>query len=168
LAGGLGFDALAYGAVWLALLCYVAAGTLIRFVRRTSVTMMTAINMGVAVVALVPALVVMGTPFPAMTPPALLAALYLGLVCTGLAYLLRTHITLTIGQTYMSMASYFMPITGVLLAAAILGEPLTGRTLLALACVVMGFAVSRRRPTTASAAETATPPAPPLPAPQRE
>jgi drug/metabolite transporter (DMT)-like permease len=125
LSHGPSFDTLAYGAVWLGMLCYVLAGTLIRFVRRTSVAMMTTVNMGVGIASLTPVLLVAGEPLAPMTSTATLAALYLGLVCTGLAYLLRTHITLTVGQTYMSMASYVMPVSGVILAWAILGEAIT-------------------------------------------
>lgn len=143
---GLGFDALAYGAVWLGMMCYVAAGALIRFVRKTSVPMMTAVNMAVAVVSLVPMLLLAGEPLAPMSFTGAMAALYLGLVCTGLAYLLRTHITLTVGQTYMSMASYFMPVSGVVLAWAILGEPITWHIAAALACVIGGFMLAKRKP----------------------
>jgi drug/metabolite transporter (DMT)-like permease len=146
LSKGFGFDALAYAAVLAGMLCYVAAGTLIRFVRRTSVPMMTAVNMGVAIITLIPLLVLDGAPWPAMSGTAMLAALYLGLICTGLAYLLRTHITLTVGQTYMSMASYFMPVSGVLLAWAILGEPITWHIAAALVCVICGFLFAKRKP----------------------
>lgn len=146
LSQGLGFNALAYAAVLAGMLCYVAAGTLIRFVRRTSVTMMTAVNMGVAIITLIPLLLLDGAPWPAMSGTAMLAALYLGLVCTGLAYLLRTHITVTVGQTYMSMASYFMPVSGVLLAWAVIGEPITWHIAAALLCVIGGFLLAKRKP----------------------
>lgn len=155
LSQGIGFDALAYAAVWTGMLCYVAAGTLIRFVRHTSVPMMTAVNMAVAVVALTPLLLLAHDPLPQLSGTAMLAALYLGLVCTGFAYLLRANITLTVGQSYMSMASYFMPVSGVLLAWAVLGEPITWHILAALACVIAGFLVSRRRPATATVAGSA-------------
>lgn len=155
LSQGIGFDALAYAAVWTGMLCYVAAGTLIRFVRHTSVPMMTAVNMGVGVVALTPLVLLAHEPLPHLSPLAMLAALYLGLVCTGFAYLLRANITLTVGQSYMSMASYFMPVSGVLLAWAILGEPITWHILAALACVIAGFLVSRRRPARATSADIA-------------
>jgi drug/metabolite transporter (DMT)-like permease len=150
-SGGFHFDALAYGAVWLGMLCYVAAGTLIRFVRKTSVAMMTTINMGAGIVALAPMLVLAGEPLAPMSVTGAMAALYLGLVCTGLAYLLRTHITLTVGQTYMSMASYVMPVSGVLLAWAILGEPITWHIAAALLCVIGGFMLARLRPRGTSA-----------------
>lgn len=155
LSQGVGFDALAYAAVWAGMLCYVAAGTLIRFVRRTSVPMMTAVNMAVGVISLVPLLLASGQGLPAMSGTATLAALYLGLVCTGLAYLLRANITLTVGQSYMSMASYFMPVTGVLLAWAVLGEPITWHIAAALACVIGGFLLSRRKSARANSANSA-------------
>lgn len=157
LAKGFGYDTLAFIAVWVGMLCYVAAGTMIRFVRRTSVPMMTAVNMGVAVLTLIPLLIVKGEPLPHLTQTGWLSAVYLGLVCTGLAYLLRTHITVTVGQSYMSMASYFMPLSGVLLAAAVLGEPVTWPILAALVCVIAGFLVSKRKPKArATSANTAT------------
>ena len=157
LAQGIGFDALAYAAVWTGMLCYVAAGTLIRFVRRTSVPMMTAVNMAVAVIALTPLVWLAHDPLPHLSTTAMLAALYLGLVCTGLAYLLRANITVTIGQSFMSMASYFMPVSGVLLAWAVLGEPITWHILAALGCVIAGFLVSRKKPATTTSAGSATP-----------
>lgn len=167
LSQGIGFDALAYAAVWTGMLCYVAAGTLIRFVRRTSVPMMTAVNMGVGVIALTPLVFMAHAPFPHMTGTAMLAAIYLGLVCTGLAYLLRANITVTVGQSFMSMASYFMPVSGVLLAWAVLGEPITWHILAALACVIAGFLVSRRRPATATSADSARRRSPRQPAPRK-
>lgn len=163
----IGFDALAYAAVWSGMLCYVAAGTLIRFVRRTSVPMMTAVNMGVGILALTPLLLVAHHPFPQMSGTAALAALYLGLVCTGFAYLLRANITLTVGQSFMSMASYFMPVSGVLLAWAVLGEPVTWHIIAALACVIGGFLVSRRRSVTATSANGARRHSPRPPAPRK-
>ena len=48
--------------------------------------------MAVAVAALLPLLLVAHHPLPALSGTALLAALYLGLVCTGLAYLLRAQV----------------------------------------------------------------------------
>ncbi len=168
LSQGIGFDALAYAAVWSGMLCYVAAGTLIRFVRRTSVPMMTAVNMGVGILALTPLLLVAHHPFPQMSGTAALAALYLGLVCTGFAYLLRANITLTVGQSFMSMASYFMPVSGVLLAWAVLGEPVTWHIISALACVIGGFLVSRRRSATATSASGARRHSPRPPAPRKE
>jgi len=167
LSQGIGFDALAYAAVWTGMLCYVAAGTLIRFVRRTSVPMMTAVNMAVGIIALTPLVLLAHDPFPHMSGTAALAALYLGLVCTGFAYLLRANITLTVGQSFMSMASYFMPVSGVLLAWAVLGEPITWHILAALACVIGGFLVSRRRSATATSANGARPHNPRPPAPRK-
>jgi len=156
LSGGLGFDLLAVFAVWLGLICYVISGTMIRFVRATSVPMMTSINMAVATAVMLPLAMSDIARLADASPTALAATVYLGLVCTGLAYLLRTHLVVTIGQSYMSMASYFMPVVGVLLGWAVLGEPLTWQILVALVCVVAGFAVAKRRPVKASAADSAT------------
>lgn len=167
LSQGISFDALAYAAVWTGMLCYVAAGTLIRFVRRTSVPMMTAVNMAVGILVLTPLVLLAHDPFPHMSGTAAIAALYLGLVCTGFAYLLRANITLTVGQSFMSMASYFMPVSGVLLAWAVLGEPITWHILAALACVIGGFLVSRRRSATATSANGARPHNPRPPAPRK-
>lgn len=167
LSQGIGFDALAYAAVWTGMLCYVAAGTLIRFVRRTSVPMMTAVNMAVGILVLTPLVLIAHDPFPHMSGTAAISALYLGLVCTGFAYLLRANITLTVGQSFMSMASYFMPVSGVLLAWAVLGEPITWHILAALACVIGGFLVSRRRSATATSANGARPHNPRPPAPRK-
>ncbi len=152
LHGGAGYNLLAYGAVLGGLGCYVVSGTMIRFIRRTPVPMMTALNMAIAAIAMIPAIAL--EPLPDLSGPGWFAALYLGLVCTGLAYLLRTHIVLTIGQSYMSMASYVMPLCGVFLSALLLGEAITWPILAALALIVAGFAVSRSL--TSNAAGSAT------------
>ena len=65
------------------------------------------------------------------------------------------NITVTVGQSFMSMASYFMPVSGVLLAWAVLGEPITWHIIAALACVIAGFLVSRKRPAKATSAGSA-------------
>lgn len=89
-------------------------------------------------------------PFVILTGPAsiadlsinaLLAVAYLGVVPTGLGYLLRYHMVLTVGQSYMSMASYIMPIVGVVLGVVFLSEPVTANLIIALA--LGGFAFAR-------------------------
>lgn len=91
-------------------------------------------------------------PFVILTGPAsiaglsinaLLAVAYLGVVPTGLGYLLRYHMVLTVGQSYMSMASYIMPIVGVVLGVVFLSEPVTANLIIALALVLGGFAFAR-------------------------
>ncbi|MBM3521122.1 MAG: DMT family transporter [Alphaproteobacteria bacterium] len=159
LQDGVHYNLLAYGAVLGGLACYVVSGTMIRFISRTPVPMMTALNMAIAALAMIPAIAI--EPLPQLSGKGWLAAIYLGLVCTGLAYLLRTHIVLTIGQSYMSMASYVMPLCGVFLSALLLGEAITWPILAALALIVAGFTVSQARSLTSSAAGSATTGGPP-------
>ena len=83
LHGGASYNLLAYGAVLGGLACYVISGTMIRFIRATPVPMMTALNMAIAAVAMIPAIGL--EPIPALSGKGWLAAIYLGLVCTGLA-----------------------------------------------------------------------------------
>jgi drug/metabolite transporter (DMT)-like permease len=68
----------------------------------------------------------------------------LGVVCTGLAYLLYYRLIQRIGPGRASTVTYLIPVFGALLAWLILGEPLTWTMLLAGALILGSVAVSQR------------------------
>lgn len=68
----------------------------------------------------------------------------LGVVCTGLAFLLYYRLIQRIGPARASTVTYLIPVFGALLAWAILGEPLTWTMLLAGMLILGSVAVSQR------------------------
>ncbi len=140
-----GDSMLARLAVLAAVASYIVASAMIRHVRSAGAVSMTAINMSVAIAVLIPVVAYRGgVSWQAISPTGWLALIYLGLLCTGASNLLRFHIVLSVGQSFAALASYVMPVVGVLLGAAVLGEPLSPSVVAALALVLAGFALARR------------------------
>ena len=101
-------------------------------------------NMMISAVILVPIMLVLDhPPISNLSLDSILAIAYLGIITTGVGYVLRFHMVIAVGQSYTSMASYIMPIVGVILGVMFLGEPLTVSLVAALALVLAGFATAR-------------------------
>ena len=90
------------------------------------------------------ALAVEGVPALPETRP-LLAVIYLGLMPTGLATLLLVKIIRTAGPSFLAQVNYHVPVWSLALGVAFLGEPLAARYLLALAIIVGGLMLARRK-----------------------
>lgn len=83
----------------------------------------------------------------------LLALLFLGLLPTGLATLLKISIIRSAGPSFLAQVNYHVPVWSVLLGVMILSEDLSPRILLAMGIIISGLMVSRsrigrRKPTT--------------------
>ena len=142
--GGVTANLLGDLAVVVAITCYAVASAMVRKVRSTSKEAMATVNMIVSAAILAPIVFLVETPaLSSLSTGAVISILYLGVVTTGIGYLLRFHLVLTVGQTYMSMASYIMPVVGVGLGTVFLAEPLSANIILALALVLASFAVAR-------------------------
>lgn len=124
-------------------LCYVASGTLIRRVEGIPPTRLSALVFGLAALPMVPAALFLA-PWPQEVSATVWAALiYLGVMPTGIAYILRYHLVRTVGLSYFALGMNLIPVFGVLFGAAILGEPLTVWILAALVLIVTGMSISR-------------------------
>lgn len=77
-------------------------------------------------------------PPPALSAPALASVLALGIVCTGIAYLLYFRLIADLGPTSALTVTYLIPPFGVLWGALFLGEPLTAGTLIGAVIVIFG------------------------------
>ena len=94
-----------------------------------------------------------GLPGPAAPGP-MAAILFLGLIPTGLAALLRVRVIRTAGPSFMTLVNYQVPVWSMVFGAALLGEALPPRFFVALALILAGLMVSqwatlaglRRRP----------------------
>jgi drug/metabolite transporter (DMT)-like permease len=150
-----GFDAiaglgsanlLAQFACFLGTLCYVTAGLLIRRIDLPPARL-ACLALGISSIVLIAlALTQNGPPSLDLTTNAAISLLYLGLLPTGFAYLLRFHLIRKIGYSTFSMGLNLIPIFGVFLGLLLLGEPLTLHIVLALSLVVCGLFVARMGP----------------------
>jgi drug/metabolite transporter (DMT)-like permease len=75
----------------------------------------------------------------------LLSVVVLGVGPTGLAGLIIIILVKRVGAGFMSLANYLTPVWAVALGAAAFGERLAPTTFLALAAILAGVALSRRR-----------------------
>ncbi len=71
----------------------------------------------------------------------LLAVVALGLVCTGVAYLMYFHLLATVGPTRTLTVTILTPCFGVLWGSLFLGERLSPAALLGMAIVLVGIAL---------------------------
>jgi drug/metabolite transporter (DMT)-like permease len=74
-------------------------------------------------------------------PEAILAVIWLGLLGSGLAYLLFFRLLGRWGATRTSMVAYLLPVYGIVLGALVLREPIDARLLIGTALVIGGVAL---------------------------
>ena len=80
-----------------------------------------------------------------MTPTAMLAVIWLGVLGSGVAYLVFFRILGRWGATRTSMVAYLLPVVGIALGALVLQEPLAPSTLLGTGLVIAGIALVNSR-----------------------
>ena len=68
-----------------------------------------------------------------------ISVIYLGLVSTGLAWLLRFRILVRNGLIFQSQVSYLIPIFGTILSYIFLKELITTKILISLIAVIVGI-----------------------------
>ena len=83
--------------------------------------------------------------FGAMTPSSLFAVVWLGILGSGLAYLVFFRILGRWGATRTSMVAYLLPIYGITLGALVLNEHVDQRLLIGTALVIGGVALVNSR-----------------------
>ena len=95
----------------------------------------------VAALILVPiSLVVDGWPtMPSTT--GLLAILYLGLIPTALAFIIKVAVIRSAGPSFMTLTNYQVPVWSVLFGSLFLGENLPTTLFVALALILLGVAI---------------------------
>lgn len=148
---GLGADVTGQLAILGAALCY--AGTTLyvrRFVSLPPLQMATgALTFG-AVPACIGA-VVFEAPLSGTVPgeAAILALFYLGICSTAIATLIYFHLVPLLGAGRMQQINFLVPALGTFFGVALLGEPLEGKSLVALALISVAVylvSTARRRP----------------------
>ena len=92
---------------------------------------------------IVPLALAVDQPFSrvAVGPTAVVAVVWLGILGSGVAYLCYFTILQRWGATRTSTVSYLLPVVGIALGAAVLGDPVTLNRLAGTALVIAGIAM---------------------------
>ncbi|MEN0041858.1 MAG: DMT family transporter [Pseudomonadota bacterium] len=145
--GGLGSaGVLAQLAVVGAAFCYTISGILIRKIDLPPVRLVTLIFMAGTIMLAPLAFATVGPPPTNLSSGAFWALIYLGVMPTALAQLLRVTIVKRVGYALFALALNIIPVIGVVMGALILGEVIGPATLIALVLVLAGLAVARSEP----------------------
>lgn len=89
------------------------------------------------------ALLIEGPAALRLSPESVLSLIYLGVVATGIGFLLRFQIIRYNGASFMSQAGYLVPLFGVFWGWLWLDERLGIKALIALALIFMGIGLTR-------------------------
>ena len=96
-----------------------------------------------AALIVVPLAILVDRPFTTvvLTPQAIVAVAWLGILGSGFAYLCYFTLLRHWGATRTSMVAYLLPVVGILLGAIVLDEPITLNRLAGTAFVIAGIAL---------------------------
>lgn len=124
-------------------LSYVVAGLLIRKID-VPPTRLAFLALSIAAIILFAIAIVTDGPLTSIpSSRASMALLVLGILPTGIAYILRFHLIRTVGYSTFAYSVNLVPVFGVILGAVLLDEPLRPQVLAALALIVAGLFIAR-------------------------
>ncbi len=120
--------------------CYVIGGVLTLKISKKKNENVTGSILIWATIILLPLLIFIEQPW-LLTPrlDSTISVIYLGLVSTGIAWLLRFRILVNNGLIFQSQVSYLIPIFGTILSFIFLQELITIKVLVSLIAVVVGI-----------------------------
>ena len=120
--------------------CYVVGGVLTLKISKKKNENVTGSILIWAVLILIPLSILIEQPWN-LNPrlDSTISVIYLGLVSTGLAWLLRFRILVKNGLIFQSQVSYLIPIFGTILSYIFLKELITIKILVALIAVIVGI-----------------------------
>jgi drug/metabolite transporter (DMT)-like permease len=126
-----------------AALCYAISSLATRLTPAIDSIVLSALGLMIGSVVLIPAMLIHeGVPEAAGTLPTL-AIVFLGLLPTAFAALLRVSVIRTAGPSFMTLVNYQVPVWSMILGALVLSETLPGRFFVALALILLGLCISQ-------------------------
>ena len=125
--------------------CYVVGGVLTLKISKKKNENVTGSILIWAIIILIPLVVFIEQPWN-ITPrlDSTISVVYLGLVSTGIAWLLRFRILVNNGLIFQSQVSYLIPIFGTILSYIFLKELITIKVLVSLIAVCVGIYFVRK------------------------
>ncbi|WP_321446808.1 DMT family transporter [uncultured Cohaesibacter sp.] len=128
-------------------LCYAISGAMIRQVKDIPPTRLATLILGFATIELIGLGLLEGVPeLASISSEAWLSLLFLGLLPTGLATILRYRLIWAIGASFFSLGMNLIPVFGVILGALLLSEQVALTTWIALVLILSGLMVARTAP----------------------
>ncbi len=123
--------------------CYVLAGALARRIDGLPILSMTAYVLAIAAVMTMPLAAMVA--LPTIVPPTstVLAVLYLGLVPTGLAFVLRYGLIRRVGLSRFSLGMSLVPVFGVAIGAFVLKESITVTVIAGTVMILISMLLAR-------------------------
>ena len=120
--------------------CYVIGGVLTLKISKKKNENVTGSILIWAVIILIPLVIFIEQPWNAtLRLDSTISVVYLGLVSTGIAWLLRFRILVNNGLIFQSQVSYLIPIFGTILSYIFLKELITTKVLISLIAVCVGI-----------------------------
>ena len=125
--------------------CYVVGGVLTLKISKKKNENVTGSILVWATIILIPFVSIVEQPWN-INPrlDSTISVIYLGLVSTGIAWLLRFRILVNNGLIFQSQVSYLIPIFGTILSYIFLKELITIKILISLIAVVIGIYFVKR------------------------
>ena len=125
--------------------CYVIGGVLTLKIKEKKNENVTGSILIWAVIILIPLSFLIEQPWTySPSAQSTISVVYLGLVSTGIAWLLRFKILVNNGLIFQSQVSYLIPIFGTILSYIFLRELITFKVLISLVAVTIGIYFVRR------------------------
>jgi drug/metabolite transporter (DMT)-like permease len=99
-------------------------------------------------------MLLLATPFGGLQPlhlhwVGIVAVVILGVFGTGMAFILNYRVIADEGATTATTVGYLLPVVSVLLGAIFLGEQLNARIVIGMLVVLVGIALTRKKPVAA-------------------
>jgi drug/metabolite transporter (DMT)-like permease len=138
----LGADLLGQAACLLAAVCYGFALPLGRRITGVAPEQMATAQLALSSLIVLPLVLLLDQPWtlPALTPDAWIAVLGLGLLSTGLAYVIFFALLSSAGATNLSLVTLLVPVSALLLGHVVLAEPITWQAVAGMALIGAGLA----------------------------
>ncbi len=125
--------------------CYVVGGVLTLKISKKKNESVTSSILIWAIIILLPLVVFIEQPWKVIPrTDSTISVIYLGLVSTGIAWLLRFRILVNNGLIFQSQVSYLIPIFGTILSYIFLKELITVKVLISLIAVCIGIYFVRK------------------------
>ncbi|MBC8257821.1 MAG: EamA family transporter [SAR324 cluster bacterium] len=125
--------------------CYTISGVIVTRVRNLSADSVSASIFICSSVIVLPFWLIIEQPWNLQFETnSILALIHLGLVSTGMAFLMRYYIILRAGAVFLSYVAFIIPMFGILFGILFLGETISVSTMLAVALILSGVYLGRK------------------------
>jgi len=125
--------------------CYTISGVIVSRVRGASADSVSASIFICSSVIVFPMWMILEQPWSLhFETESLLALTHLGLVSTGMAFLMRYYIILRAGAVFLSYVAFIIPMFGILFGILFLGETISVNTMSAVVLILSGVYLGRK------------------------